>query len=83
MEITVDGERKTYPRPLTVQEWMDLEQVRNQEVARIPSSLAAAGSPSVPVASSPAPAAMPIPPNLARRARKPSRRRAPRRCCSQ
>ena len=35
MEITVDGERKTYPRPLTVQEWMDLEQVRNQEVAII------------------------------------------------
>ena len=35
MEITGDGERKTYPRPLTVQEWMDLEQVRNQEVAII------------------------------------------------
>ena len=35
MEITVDGERKTYPRPLTVQERMDLEQVRNQEVAII------------------------------------------------
>ena len=35
MEITVDGERTTYPRPLTVQEWMDLEQVRNQEVAII------------------------------------------------
>ena len=35
MEITVDGERKTYPRPLTVQEWMDLEQVRNQEAAII------------------------------------------------
>lgn len=35
MKVTVDGAEKCYPQGITVARWMELDQVRNPEVAII------------------------------------------------